>query len=63
MIKNNKIPMWRTHEYELIMSKIREAARMDPDLRIPGKKPVPWRRTYGPALNGQILDHGILLGL
>jgi|OSPMetMinimDraft_2_1075162.scaffolds.fasta_scaffold00412_2 hypothetical protein len=34
----------------------------DPDLRIPGKKPVPWRRIYGPALNGQILDHGILFG-
>jgi len=34
----------------------------DPDLRNPGKKPVPWRRTYGPALNGQILDHGILFG-
>lgn len=31
MIKNNKIPMWRTHEYELIMSKIREAARIDPN--------------------------------
>jgi len=34
----------------------------DPDLRNPGEKPVPWRRTYGPALNGQILDHGILFG-
>jgi hypothetical protein len=34
----------------------------DPDLRNPGEKPVPWRRIYGPALNGQILDHSILFG-
>jgi hypothetical protein len=34
----------------------------DPDLRAPGDRPCPWRRTYGPALNGQLLDHGFLLG-
>ncbi len=34
----------------------------DPDLREPGDKPVPWRRTYGPALNGQLLDTGFLIG-
>jgi hypothetical protein len=34
----------------------------DPDLREPGDRPCPWRRTYGPALNGQLLDHGFLLG-
>ena len=34
----------------------------DPDLREVGKRPVPWRRTYGPALNGQILDQAFLTG-
>jgi hypothetical protein len=34
----------------------------DEDLREPGDKPVPWRRTYGPAQNGQLLDQGFLLG-
>jgi hypothetical protein len=34
----------------------------DPDLREPGDKPVPWRRTYGPALNGKLLDTGFLVG-
>jgi len=34
----------------------------NPDLREPGDKPVPWRRTYGPALNGQLLDTGFLIG-
>ena len=34
----------------------------DPDLREVGDKPVPWRRTYGPALNGQLLDTGFLVG-
>jgi hypothetical protein len=34
----------------------------DPDLREPGDRPCPWRRTYGPALNGQLLDHAFLLG-
>jgi hypothetical protein len=34
----------------------------DPDLREPGDRPCPWRRTYGPALNGQLLDRGFLLG-
>jgi len=34
----------------------------DPDLREPGDKPVPWRRTYGPALNGKLLDTGFLIG-
>lgn len=33
-----------------------------PDFREVGDKPVPWRRTYGPALNGQLLDKGFLLG-
>jgi hypothetical protein len=35
---------------------------VDPDLRIPGDRPCPWRRTYGPALNSQLLDRGFLLG-
>jgi hypothetical protein len=34
----------------------------DPDLREPGDRPVPWRRTYGPALNGKLLDQGFLIG-
>jgi len=34
----------------------------DPDLRQSGDKPVPWRRTYGPALNGKLLDTGFLVG-
>ena len=34
----------------------------DPDLGEPGDKPVPWRRTYGPALNGELLDTGFLIG-
>jgi hypothetical protein len=34
----------------------------DPDLREVGDRPVPWRRTYGPALNGQLLDQGFLIG-
>ncbi len=34
----------------------------DPDLREVGPRPVPWRRTYGPALNGQLLDQGFLFG-
>lgn len=32
----------------------------DPDLSEP--KPVPWRRTYGPAKNGGILDSSIFVG-
>jgi hypothetical protein len=34
----------------------------DPDLRLPGDRPCPWRRTYGPALNSQLLDRGFLCG-
>jgi uncharacterized membrane protein len=34
----------------------------DPDLREVGDRPVPWRRTYGPALNSQLLDQGFLTG-
>lgn len=34
----------------------------DPDLRELGDKPVPWRRVYGFAQNGQILDRGFLFG-
>ncbi|HML03430.1 MAG TPA: metal-dependent hydrolase [Candidatus Bathyarchaeia archaeon] len=34
----------------------------DPDLREVGDRPVPWRRTYGPALNGKLLDQGFLIG-
>ncbi|MGA2239365.1 MAG: metal-dependent hydrolase [Candidatus Bathyarchaeia archaeon] len=34
----------------------------DPDLRKLGDRPVPWRRTYGPALNSQLLDRGFLFG-
>lgn len=34
----------------------------DPDLRVVGDRPCPWRRTYGPALNGQLLDSGFFLG-
>ena len=33
----------------------------DPDLRIPGAKSVPWRRVYGFALNGQVLDNSFLV--
>jgi hypothetical protein len=32
----------------------------DPDLRL--KRPVPWRRTYGPALNGAMVDNWFLVG-
>jgi uncharacterized membrane protein len=28
----------------------------------PGKQTLPWRRTYGPALSGGLLDQGIFLG-
>ena len=31
----------------------------DPDLAVP--KPIPWRRTYGPALNGQMLDQSVFI--
>ncbi len=34
----------------------------DPDLREPGSFPTPWRRTYGPALNSNLLDRGFLFG-
>src|SRR5206468_5700785 len=33
----------------------------DPDLR-EGDQPVPWRRVYGFAQNGQLLDRGFLAG-
>jgi LexA-binding, inner membrane-associated putative hydrolase len=33
----------------------------DPDLR-EGNRPVPWRRTYGFAQNGHLLDRGFLFG-
>lgn len=36
--------------------------KADPDLREVGERPVPWRRCYGPALNGQLLDQGFLIG-
>jgi hypothetical protein len=32
----------------------------DPDLQ--ESKPVPWRRTYGPALNGKIIDNWFFIG-
>jgi hypothetical protein len=28
----------------------------------PGEQTLPWRRTYGPALSGRLLDQGIFLG-
>lgn len=34
----------------------------NPNLRKLGDRPVPWRRTYGPALNSQLLDRGFLFG-
>jgi hypothetical protein len=34
----------------------------NPEVRELGGHPVPWRRTYGAALNSQLLDHGFLLG-
>jgi hypothetical protein len=34
----------------------------DPDLQEPDDKPTPWRRVYGPALNGCLLDRGFLVG-
>jgi len=34
----------------------------DPDLQEPDDQPTPWRRVYGPALNGCLLDCGFLLG-
>jgi hypothetical protein len=34
----------------------------NPNLRRLGDCPVPWRRTYGPALNSQLLDRGFLFG-
>jgi hypothetical protein len=34
----------------------------NPELRERGDRPVPWRRTYGAALNSQLLDRGFLLG-
>jgi hypothetical protein len=33
----------------------------DPDLRIEGPDPVPWRRVFGFAQNSQILDRGFLM--
>jgi hypothetical protein len=36
--------------------------KADPDLRIPGEDPTPWRRTYGFALNSCLLDRGFLFG-
>jgi len=34
----------------------------NPEVRESGDRPVPWRRTYGAALNSQLLDRGFLLG-
>jgi len=34
----------------------------DPDLREEGSRPVPWRRIYGFALNGRLIDHWFLFG-
>jgi hypothetical protein len=34
----------------------------DPDLQEPDDKPTPWRRVYGFALNGCLLDRGFLVG-
>jgi hypothetical protein len=34
----------------------------NPNVRRPGDCPVPWRRTYGPALNSQLLDRGFCFG-
>jgi len=28
----------------------------------PSEQPLPWRRTYGPALSGRLLDQGIFIG-
>jgi hypothetical protein len=36
--------------------------KADPDLRLPGDDPTPWRRTYGFALNSSLLDRGFLFG-
>ena len=36
--------------------------KADPDLRISGEDPTPWRRTYGFALNSNLLDRGFLFG-
>ena len=36
--------------------------KADPDLRVPGEDPTPWRRTYGFALNSSLLDRGFLFG-
>jgi hypothetical protein len=36
--------------------------KADPDLRIVGDSPTPWRRTYGFALNSCLLDRGFLFG-
>lgn len=36
--------------------------KADPDLRISGGDPTPWRRTYGFALNSCLLDRGFLFG-
>jgi hypothetical protein len=33
----------------------------DPDLQEPDDKPTPWRRVYGFALNGCLLDRGFLV--
>jgi hypothetical protein len=35
--------------------------KADPDLRIPGEEPTPWRRVYGFALNSCLLDRGFLI--
>lgn len=34
----------------------------DSESNLPGNDPVPWRRTYGPALNSHLLDRGLLIG-
>jgi hypothetical protein len=36
--------------------------KADPDLRLLGEDPTPWRRTYGFALNSSLLDRGFLFG-
>lgn len=49
----------KTRTYFLNEDSIEFTRLSDPDLSVP--KPVPWRRTYGPAKNGGILDTSIFI--
>lgn len=58
----NKLPVNRRSSVYLYRDEPRGMEQTsDPDLR-PDPGPHPWRRTYGPAVSGRLLDEGIFLG-